>query len=254
MRGVERRQADGARRTIGLLARRLAGLSAATATAVLVCGCGGGTAGPPGGGGVGAFAGYDWTGKAVRSVHAAWRVPEIQQRSPCGVAATWIGARGEGQSFIQVGTNEECVRPWEGALPANDGYDAFWSDTSKSYHPHYLFQTRAGDRIEATLAFTSRRWRITIVDGNTGEKASFTTTDETERRPYSASWTQEDVAVGNSYSPYPHLTEATLSDLLVNGSQPNAEQLTSDTMSVHGELLEPTGLRDDSFQVPPTNG
>jgi hypothetical protein len=162
-------------------------------TALILSGCGGGGVAPPGGGGVGEFAAYSWKGKAVSSVHAAWRVPEIEERSPCGVAGTWVGAIGEGQTFIQVGTNEECVKPSDGLLSLKAEYVVFWSDTSQGYHPHTLFHARPGDLIEATLDIRHRRWHLTIVDGTTASRASFTTTDETHWPPYIAEWAQEDV-------------------------------------------------------------
>jgi hypothetical protein len=37
--------------------------------------------------------------------------------------------------------------------------------------------------------------------------------------------------------------------VLVNGRQPNLEQLTSSTMSVGEELLAPTALQGDSFEI-----
>jgi hypothetical protein len=221
--------------------------------ALILCGCGSAPSTAPGGGTVGAFAGYQWQGRVVHSVHGAWRVPEIEEKSPRGVASTWIGAQGEGRDFIQVGTNEECVSP-EGQEGPDAEYVAFWSDMAKGYRPRWLFRVHAHDLIEASLAVRGSRWRITIEDVSTGEQASFTTADETQRLPYLAEWTQEDVEVGSSYSPYPHLSNLRLSNVLVNGREPEPEQLTSSTMSVGEELVAPTGLRDDSFEVPRTNG
>ncbi len=203
------------------------------------------------GGSIGAFASYQWSGNAVSSVHATWRVPEILQRSPCGLAATWIGASGEGKAFIQLGTQEGCLRPASGSLPLEAEYVAFWSDTSKQYHPHSLFRVGAGDLIEATLDISHRRWRLTLEDGTTGNKASFTTADETHRLPYIAEWVQEDPQLSDSYAAYPSLSQVKLSDVLVNGKPPGEEHLTPGTLSAGNESYSPTPLREDSFEVRP---
>lgn len=221
-----------------------------SATALLLCSCGGANSqSPPGGGGVGEFASYAWQGAAVRSVHAAWRVPEVEAGSPRGTAATWIGASAEGGVFIQVGTQEECVTPSQGPLPLEDNYFAFWSDTSRGYHPQFLYRVRAGDLIEATLAIGRRRWRLTIVDSTTDTHASFVTDEETQRQPFIAEWAQEDVQVGDAYSAYPRLNKVRLGDVLVNGRPPGIKDLTSSTMSVGEEFQAPSALDDDSFEI-----
>jgi hypothetical protein len=201
---------------------------------------------------VGSIASYFWQGD-VSSVHASWRVPEIMEGSPCGVAATWIGALAEGDGFIQIGTNEECVAPSRDGLPLEASYYTFWSDTSNQFHPRALYQVRAGDLLEATLYFRRRRWRLIIVDDTTGAHASFTTGEETKRQPDRADWAQEDVELPKSYSPYPHLSEVRLSRVLVNGKSPNGQQLGVNVMSVGSGFLAPTRLRDDSFSIRPTD-
>jgi hypothetical protein len=205
-------------------------------------------------GSIGSIASDAWKGE-VSSVHASWHVPEIREGSPCGTAATWIGASAEGGAFIQIGTNEECVAPTRRSdgLPLEANYYTFWSDTSKQFHPHGLYEVRAGDLVEATLDMHHRRWRLTIVDETTGTKASFTTTEETQRQPYRAEWAQEDVELPTSYSPYPRLTEVKLTDVIVDGRTPPGEELESSAMSVGNELLAPTPLRDDSFVIRPSN-
>lgn len=217
----------------------------------LLSACGGGSSEQPSR--LGAFASYIWTG-TVSSVHAAWRVPEIKEESPCGIAATWIGANDEGHGFIQIGTIEECLRPTQRSLgvPLEAYYDTFWSDTSKGDHPRPLYGVRAGDLVEATLDFSHRRWRLTIVDDTTATKASFTSTEETQRQPYKADWAQEDVVVSNVYAPYPRLSEVELSDALVNGRVPSSEQLESTALSLGKETLAPTPLHDDSFAIRPS--
>jgi hypothetical protein len=212
--------------------------------------CGGSTTDVAQPGSIGAFASYIWTG-AVGSVHAAWHVPEIEEGSPCGVAGTWIGASAEGRGFIQIGTNEECLKPTNRSLklPLEASYYAFWSDTSKGYHPRALYEVQPGNLIEATLELTHRKWRLTIVDDSSGAKASFTSSEETQRAPYQADWAQEDVLLPNAYAPYPHLSEVEFSHVLVNGSVPVAEQLEPTGMSLGNETLAPTPLHDDSFAV-----
>jgi hypothetical protein len=198
---------------------------------------------------VGAFASYAWQGREVRSVHGEWRVPEIEEGSPCGIASTWIAAYGEGQAFIQIGTIEGCARPARDQLPLEAEYFTFWSDTSKRYHPHPLYQVQPGDPIEATLDIRHREWRLTIVDHGTGVKSRFATREETQRPPYIAEWAQEDPERHNSEARYPRLDEVKLSDVLVNGNPPNLEDLTRNTMSIGEELLAPTPLHDDSFAI-----
>jgi hypothetical protein len=204
-------------------------------------------------GSIGSVASYTWKGE-VRSVHASWRVPEIREGSPCGTGGTWIGAIAEGGAFIQIGTNEECVAPTRRSdeLPLEANYYSFWSDTSKDFHPKPLYNVQAGDRVEATLDVEHRRWHLTIVDETTGAKASFTTTEETQRQPYIAKWAQEDVELPNSYSPYPRLDQVQLSDVTVDGRAPKDEDLEPSTMSVGSELLAPTPLRDGSFVIGPS--
>jgi hypothetical protein len=180
-------------------------------------------------------------------------VPEIKEGSPCGIAATWIGASDEGQGFIQIGTTEQCLKPTQHSLglPLEANYYTFWSDTSRGYHPHTLYEVRAGDLLEATLNLSHGRWRLTIVDDTTATKASFTSTEETQRRPYRAEWVQEDVLLPDVYAPYPRLSEVELSHVLVNGRVPGSEQLESTALSLGKETQAPTPLHDDAFEVQP---
>jgi hypothetical protein len=199
---------------------------------------------------LGAFAGYTWTG-SVHSVHAAWRVPEIKEGSPCGSAATWIGASTEGQGFIQIGIDEQCLKPAERSLglPLEASFWAFWSDTEKGDHPRLLYEVRAGDLIEATATLSQKIWRLTITDRSTGSHSSFRTVQETERIPISADWFQEDPLEPSKYALYPQLSEVRLSDVLVNGRQPGQEELESAELNLGQETLVPSPLRNDSFSI-----
>jgi hypothetical protein len=219
-------------------------------TAWLLSACGGNSSEQPSH--LGAFASYSWTG-AVSSVHAAWRVPEIKEGSPCGIAATWIGANDEGQGFIQIGTIEQCLKPTQRSLgiPLEANYYTFWSDTARGDHPRTLYEVRAGDLVEATLDLSHGRWRLTLIDATTAMKASFTSTEETQRRPYKVDWVQEDVLLPDVYAPYPRLSEVKLGHVLVNGKVPGIEQLEATAMSLGKETLAPTPLQSDAFAVQP---
>ncbi len=202
----------------------------------------------------GAFAGYLWRGRET-SVAASWVVPAITPRSGVGRAGSWIGAAGpstrEPNPFIQVGTNEESLTAPGGSSRV---YYAFWSDNRHDFHPVRLFGVRPGDEISARLTMGRRRPRVSIVDTTSSEHSSFSTSDLAGDAFNQAQWFQEDITDVDAHKPfpYPDLSTMRFRDLAVNSTRPRPARLYSSWMSVNGEELATTPVRDDSFSLRPT--
>jgi peptidase A4-like protein len=195
----------------------------------------------------GKFAGYIWRGR-IASVGGSWTVPRIINSSPPGAGSTWVGAQAPGSPnpFIQIGTNEERGLPHP--RPSNYGYYAFWSDTVRHFHAQFLFRVNPGDSLSASLTLAHKRWALRIVDETSGVKEHFLTGDEAGGSFNVAEWTQEDPtkATGGAVL-YPQLTTVGFRDLKVNSTAPTYASLHSTWMSVNGENLAPSPLRNDSF-------
>jgi hypothetical protein len=204
-----------------------------------------------------AFAGYEWRGH-VSSVEASWTVPEIVLGSPCGGAATWIGAHAPGQTgpFIQVGTSEECLAPSTSIAGAHfdvpdTRYAAFWSDKARHFVGQELFPANAGDQVAASLTLARQRWTVAIVDTTTGGWARFTTPEEANASFNQAQWTQVDLTSTRTrrLGPYPRLTGVRFRDLKVDSAIPAYADLYSTWISVDGTHVAPSPLYNDSFTL-----
>jgi hypothetical protein len=201
----------------------------------------------------GPLAGYLWRGR-VQMVSASWTVPRVIPGSPAGVAGTWVGTRAPGPSsrapFIQIGVNEQALTP-TAKRPTDAIYDAFWSATSRHFHPQFLFPVHAGDTVAARLALTHERWTLAIVDTTSGAAAHFSTSAEAHAPFNAAMWMQEDVTNQTTGKPfaYPRLTPTDFSQLTVNSAPPTYADLDSQWMSAGDSSLAPSPLHRDSFTL-----
>jgi hypothetical protein len=202
--------------------------------------------------GFGAFAGYIRIGP-LRSIAGSWRVPGVLHGSNPGRAATWVGAQApaKAEPFIQVGTNEECERTAAGGTV--EYYYAFWSDTTRDFHPQFLFAVSPGDAISASMHLRRGRWELAISDATSGRRSRFATSQEASIRFNLAEWLQEDITsahLGRPF-PYPRTRTVTISHLLVNSADPTYAAVQSQWMSENHQSLGPGPLRDDSFSLMP---
>jgi len=151
--------------------RCLGVVAAAVAITLGAVGCGDGARRSDALASFGHMAGYVWSGN-VRAVAASWSVPRMSG-SGNAHASTWIGAQAPGFSgrspFIQVGTVEDRG---SASTPA---YAAFWTDTTRGFHPQILFRVHPGDAVSTSLTQAAARWRVDIVDTTSGRRASFST-------------------------------------------------------------------------------
>lgn len=195
----------------------------------------------------GGFAGYAWTGR-VSSLSASWRVPRIRSGSTEAVAATWIGVEGPGAAFLQIGTNEQRNAERDGA---RSSYVAFWSDPLHGFHPVRLFDVRAGDEILAALALVAGRWRLSIDDASSGERARLSVAADGSSPASFALWMQENAIDGGSglrFS-YPRLGPTRFERLRVDGEAPRPSELQAQFMSLPGRYLGPTPARRGGFMI-----
>jgi hypothetical protein len=197
----------------------------------------------------GAYAGYVWLGR-VSSMDGSWTVPQIVDPSRSGLATTWIGAQAPGTrgAFIQIGASE--LHGYSRAHVVENRYWVFWSDTTRNFHPQFLFRVRPGDALSASLTLARKRWVLAIVDHTSGSNAQFSTSEDANASFDEAQWTQEDAttSMGERF-PYPSLTGLRFSGLAVNSKPPTYASLYSTWMSVNGVSLAPTPLADNAFAL-----
>jgi hypothetical protein len=228
------------------IAGRWLGMVAAVIAIVLgTAGCGGGSGSSVAPSAFGHMAGYVWSGH-VSAVAASWSVPRM---SGTGVAhaSTWIGAQAPGRSlrspFIQVGTVED-----RGSSRAV--YGAFWTDTTRGFHPQILFHVHPGDAVSTALTLAADRWRIYIVDTTSGQRTSFLTSEEAVDDFDLAEWLQEDPSsTSGKVTPYPDLSPVRMRALAINGAAPRYGDVFAQWMSLPGRDLAPTPLRDGAFTI-----
>jgi hypothetical protein len=207
--------------------------------------CQGGSGSAGARGSFGHMAGYVWSGH-VAGVAASWSVPRMSGAGEVH-ASTWIGAQAPGLTqrspFIQVGTVEDRAssRPL---------YGAFWTDTTRGFHPQILFHVRPGDAMSTALTLTAGRWRVSVVDTTSGQRASFSTTEEGMGEFTLAEWLQEDPSeTSGTTTPYPDLSTVRMSALAINGAAPRYGDVFAQWMSLPGRDLAPTPLRDAAFTI-----
>jgi Peptidase A4 family len=191
------------------------------------------------------FGGYSWTGN-VKEISARWRVPRMLANSHAGIAATWIGAQTQSNNdFIQIGINEYGLRGGLGI------YEAFWSDTAKSFHPQPLGPVSEGERLYFSMTKDSKGWvvRLHNESKSLSEKkqidyaagVTFTT----------AEWIQENPApslVTSRDSPYPNIANVTFERVKVNEETPRLGLSDGQVLiASSGAIRVPTAFRDDSF-------
>jgi hypothetical protein len=135
--------------------------------------------------------------------------------------------------------------------PTGASYEAFWSATSRGFHPQFLFPVDAGDDISASLTLTYGRWMLAVVDGTSGHAARLSTSAEARASFNGAMWMQEDVsnqATGKLFT-YPELTPISFRELTVDSVPPAYTDMYSQWMSANGSSLAPSPLQHDSFTL-----
>ena len=193
----------------------------------------------------GGFAGYGWVGE-IHSVGASFTVPGIAGGSSPGLAATWIGAQGQGppSRFVQIGVIEDRDR-------GSDHYFAFWSGTDHHFQAQPLFGVSAGDGLSASLTVTKGTWTLAIADGTSHRSARFSVAD-LPRSPFSqVEWTQEDPGGENDHAQYPAIAPPVFRHMTVNSTAPAGTYpaLYTTWMSVNHTNLSPTAIYDGSFTL-----
>jgi hypothetical protein len=225
------------------------GLMAAVAAVGLgAAGCGGGSGGGRPASSFGHMAGYVWGGN-VASVTASWAVPRMSGSGEAH-ASTWIGTQAPGVAqrspFIQVGTIEDR------ASSRDPVYAAFWTDTTRGFHPEVLFHVTPGDVVSTALSRSGGRWSVSIVDSTSSHRASFTTSQEGVGHFNLAEWLQENPSeASGKITPYPRLSSVRMRALTVNGAPPRYADLYAQWMSLPGRNLAPTTLQEDAFMITP---
>jgi len=226
--------------------RCLGVVAAAVAITLGAVGCGDGARRSDALASFGHMAGYVWSGN-VRAVAASWSVPRMSG-SGNAHASTWIGAQAPGFSgrspFIKVGTVEDRG---SASTPA---YAAFWTDTTRGFHPQILFRVHPGDAVSTSLTQAAARWRVDIVDTTSGRRASFSTSEEGPGDFNLAEWLQEDPSdTSGRTTPYPVLSRVRVRAMTVNGVRPHYDNVFAQWMSLPGRALAPTPLRDGAFAI-----
>jgi hypothetical protein len=207
----------------------------------------------------GPFAGYVSYGH-VHQTSAVITVPTIGHRSRFAVAATWIGVEGEGTSskvdsgpFFQIGVIES-----QDALlkPDPDRYQAFVSSTRLGFRPRMLFKVQAGEQVRLSIRFASHgRLILSAADQTPGAPASdsSTVTFHPGRGVHfnQALWVQEDPtdAITGGQLPYPGLTSARFTNVLVDEQAPDLLALEPTWLSRKARIFGPTPLRASGFAV-----
>ncbi|HEX3975691.1 MAG TPA: G1 family glutamic endopeptidase [Solirubrobacteraceae bacterium] len=229
-----------------VVGRWLGVVAATTAIGLSAAGCGGGAGSAGALTSFGHMAGYVWSGR-VSAVAASWSVPRMSGSGEAH-ASTWIGAQAPGVSrrspFIQVGTVEDHSYL---TLPV---YAAFWTDTTRGFHPQILFGVHPGDAVSTGLTLTAGRWRVYIVDSTSGQRSTFTTSEEGIGDFNLAEWLQENPSeTSGEITRYPDLSRVRMSALAVNGAAPRYGDVFAQWMSLPGRDLAPTPLRDAAFTI-----
>jgi hypothetical protein len=229
-------------RTVG---RWLAVVTAAIALGLSATACSGAAQSAGALSSFGHMAGYVWSGH-VTAVAGSWSVPRMSGAGEAH-ASTWIGAQAPGLAlrppFIQVGTVEDRAsdRPL---------YRAFWTDTSRGFHPQILFTVRPGDAVSTALSLTAGRWRVAIVDTSSGRRASFATRQEGLAGFNLAEWLQEDPSQTSGHvMSYPDLSTVRMRALAINGAAPRYGDVFAQWMSLPDRDLAPTALRSGAFAI-----
>jgi len=206
----------------------------------------------------GPFAGYVWYGH-VHQTSAVITVPTIAHHSRFAVAATWIGVEGEGKlssadsgPFFQIGVIES-----QDALlkPDPDVYRVFLSSTRLGFRPRMLFKVQPGDQVRLSIRFASHaRLILSAVDQTPGAPASDSSTVTLHPgrgvRFNQALWIQEDPSdrTGGQL-PYPGLSSAQFTNVLVDEQPPNLLTLETTWLSRKARIFGPTRLRASGFAV-----
>ncbi len=227
---------------------RLGVIAATVAIALGAAGCGAGAKSADGVSSFGHMAGYVWSGH-VRAVAGSWWVPRMSGAGNAH-ASTWIGAQAPGvprrSPFIQVGTVEDR------GLSSPAAYAAFWTDTTRGFHPQILFGVHAGDAVSTALTLSAGRWRVYVVDTTSGRSASFSTSEEGVTDFTLAEWLQENPSeISGRTTPYPALSPVRVNAMSVNGAQPRYGDVFAQWMSLPGRTLAPTPLRAGAFGIAP---
>ena len=149
--------------------------------------------------------------------------------------------------FIQIGTNETRA--------ANiDAYEAFWSDTTRHFHPVKLFAVAPGDRVAASMRLTAGRWTLSIRDVTTGAHDRVKTTQEATATFGQGQWFQEDITnahTGRTFN-YPQLSPVHFDDLTFDGRRVSGGVVDSQWMTLGPHRgLAPTPLTGDGFVLRP---
>ena len=210
----------------------------------------------PGGG----FGGYRYWPTSVRSVEATWQVPVVLEGSPDGNASTWIGAQNDrgGYPFIQVGTVEEAFFGLHASF-------AFWSDTTVGFHPQIMFgPIHGGDTVAVDMQRHGGTWHLSV-DDLTSQKILATNVSYGAGAAFTqAEWLQEDPVpdapgttnlIAGSDSPYPKLSNARFTQVLLNGHAPVLELGNGQTLMATGGVFRvPTVFDGDAFGLLPPVG
>lgn len=230
-----------------MVGRRVGVIAALVAVGLCAAACGGGSEPSGVAASFGRMAGYVWQGH-VASVAAAWPVPRMAPGSGAAHASTWIAAQAPGPSrrspFIQVGIVEDRA---DSSPPV---YGAFWTDTTRGFHPQILFDVRPGDVVASALSLASGRWQVSIRDTTSGQHASFSTREEGQAAFGLAEWLQEDPSdISGNATPYPRLSTVRIGALAANGAPPRYADVFAQWMSLPDRNLAPTPLRRDAFSI-----
>jgi hypothetical protein len=188
----------------------------------------------------------------VRSISAEWHVPTISPRSNAGSAATWIGAQGPDNAFIQVGTVENTEK---GGVTQ---YQVFWSDTVENFHPHIVMTVSAGDLVGATLEHVDTKWHIQVEDLTTRDVGPVLIGYSNKLTFSAGEWIQEDPVESPTSgfdAPYPLLSNTTFQKLRVNGSAPRLTFSDAEALSTSADRsYVPSMIRHDGFVLQPALG
>jgi Peptidase A4 family len=192
------------------------------------------------------FGGYSVTG-TVHAISASWRVPKILRGSKFGIAATWIGVQNASRDFIQIGVNELSYSA------GRAGYELFWSDTAKNFHPQSLGSVSGGQLLNVSMTQDKSGWRLRLRSGT--KKLYELISKQIDYDPGAAftrsEWIQENPApsmIAARDSPYPKIANATFQDVKVNGRVPHLTLSDGQVLiASNGAIRVPTSFQNDSF-------
>lgn len=200
----------------------------------------------------GPFAGYTWYGM-VRQVSAITVVPTIKHCPGRGIAGTWIGAEGDGNTetqagpFFQVGVNEECA--------TRNRYYAFWSSTAQHFHPRWLLPVVPGDSVRLSMHADGDSWVMSARDETSNARRTVSVKLPTEPPLNLASWHQEDVTDARTSRPFPYpgLGVVRFSAVRVNDRVPHPKLLKMVWLSTSHEIFGPSQLISGAFSIGPVH-